>query len=147
MRGAAARPAQRREQRELRRVGVLELVDEHVAPAPAIAGADRRVFSQQPYAVRHEVGEVKRVGARELEVDELPQRPEPRPLRCRRADVDRRSQPALGERDLLDDPSGTLSRRIPGVLVVVGEQLAHDPRDVALVIDAERRGAREDVGV
>ena len=102
----AAGPGETLEQHELRVIGVLELVDEDVAPAPPVATADRRIAREQHDAIRDEIGEVKRVGGAQLGLHVFPGRRDRHAVRVLRAlaQVGRRPEPALGERDLRRAP-------------------------------------------
>ena len=65
---------QQPQQAVLQRVGVLVLVDLHVAPAPVVAGEDVGAALEQRDGERDEVVEVQRVGPLELGVDLPPHR-------------------------------------------------------------------------
>ena len=102
VRRTAAGSGEALQQHELRVIGVLELVDEDVAPAAPVATANRRIAREQRDAVGDEIGEVKRVGCAQLGLHVLPDRRDPCAVRVLRAlaQVLRRPETALGERDL-----------------------------------------------
>ena len=73
-REAAVGAGEQREQRGLRRVGVLQLVDDEPAPAPAQVREPVRMLGQQPHRVDEQVVEAERVALGELDVGGAPDR-------------------------------------------------------------------------
>ena len=146
-RRAAGRPGEAGEQPELSMVGVLELVDDDVAPATPVPRPHDRVARQQRDAVDDEVVEVKRVRRTQLAVDGVPDRRDPLPIRMLAVDAHRvgRPEPALRGRDLREH----IARLGGGAVArgLVGEDVADHAGDVVRVVDAVGGGAPEHGGV
>ena len=125
----AGRPGEQLEQRGLRLVGVLQLVDDQPAPARAQVREPLRLLAQQPHREHEQVIERPRVAALELALARPPHGGDQRAGRGRERAVERvrGQQPVLGHADLVLElgrrrPAAALERLRDLAAPAVGEQ-------------------------
>ena len=127
-------------------VGVLVLVDQHVAEALAVVGQHVGVLADQPHRVGQQIVEVHGAGPLEpslvlpVDVGQLALEDDPRPRRVR-LDVEAL---VLGRADRGVHRPG---REALGVEVEVADHITGQPHGIGLVVDGERRRVAEQLAV
>ena len=153
-RQVAGGPGEQFEQRGLRLVGVLQLVDDQPAPARAQVGEPLRLLAQQPHREGEQVIERPRVAALELALTRPPHGGEQRAGRGRVWTVEglRGQEPVLGLADVALElgcrgPAAAPERLGDLDAPAVCEQPVDDVAQVGLVVDRVALGAAERGGV